>query len=77
MFYFIYQCAAKSLLRVCQQIGPDSIASHVLPKLNELFDELAFSQKKNTYSVNTVGSPLVTRIKASEEDCVESRMDLA
>ncbi|KAL7154403.1 hypothetical protein ABFS83_03G000400 [Erythranthe nasuta] len=48
MGFRVLQCAAKSLIRVCLQIGPDLTALHVLPKLNELFDELAFSQKKNT-----------------------------
>ncbi|KAL0367846.1 UNVERIFIED_CONTAM: protein GFS12 [Sesamum radiatum] len=73
----VLQNAAKSLIRVCQQVGPDSTASHVLPKLKELFDELAFSQKKNSYPVNLVGSVGGPRLKVSDEDCIESRMDLA
>ncbi|KAL9139902.1 hypothetical protein ABFS82_14G001000 [Erythranthe guttata] len=76
MGFRVLQCAAKSLIRVCLQIGPDLSALHVLPKLNELFDELAFSQKKNTCSVNLVGNMGVSRMKVGEEDCIGSRMEL-
>ncbi|KAK6146264.1 hypothetical protein DH2020_020133 [Rehmannia glutinosa] len=73
----VLQNAAKSLIRVCQQIGPDSTALLVLPKLKELFNELAFPQQKNSYSVNLVGSLVGPRMKVSEADCTERRMDLA
>lgn len=73
--YFVWQNATKSLIRVCQQIGPDSTALHVLPKLKELFDEFAFSQK-NTYSVNLTGNMSGSKVKVGEEDCIENRMDL-
>lgn len=74
--HFVWQNAAKSLVRVCQQIGPDSTTLHVLPKLKELFDEFAFSQKKNTYSINLTGNILGPIAKVGEEDCIENRMDL-
>ncbi|KAI3459173.1 hypothetical protein Pfo_015836 [Paulownia fortunei] len=73
----VLQNAAKSLIRVSQQIGPDSTALHVLPKLKELFSEFAFSQKKKIYSVSLVGSMVGPTMKVSEEDSIESRMDLA
>ncbi|XP_042027457.1 protein GFS12 isoform X1 [Salvia splendens] len=71
----VRQNATKSLIRVCQQIGPDSTALHVLPNLKELFDEFAFSQK-NTYSVNLTGNMSGSKVKVGEEDCIENRMDL-
>lgn len=73
---FICQNAAKSLIRVCQHIGPDPTAMLVLPKLQDLFNEFAFSQKKNTYSINLVGNTVGPKVKVSEEDFTESRMDL-
>ncbi|KAL2459379.1 protein serine/threonine kinase [Forsythia ovata] len=72
----VLQGAAKSLIRVCLQIGPDLTASHVLPKLKELFDELAFSQGKDNYSVHFRGSLKGPRTKVDEEERIESRMDL-
>ncbi|XP_051129702.1 protein GFS12 isoform X2 [Andrographis paniculata] len=72
----LLQKAAKSLVRVCQQIGPDSTVFYVLPKLKELFDEIAFSQK-NSDSVDLVGGLLKTKLNAVEEDSIVNRMDLA
>lgn len=40
-----FQVAGTSLINLCDRIGPDLTALHVLPKLKELFDELAFSQE--------------------------------
>ncbi|GFP81243.1 pentatricopeptide repeat-containing protein at3g06430 chloroplastic [Phtheirospermum japonicum] len=77
MGILVLQNAAKSLVRVCQQIGPDSTALHVLPKLKELFYELAFSQKENNYSVDLVGNLVGLRTNVREDDCAGSRMDLA
>ncbi|KAG6400053.1 hypothetical protein SASPL_141541 [Salvia splendens] len=51
--------------RVFQQIGPDSTALYVLPKLKELFDEFAFSQK-NTYSVNLTGNMSGSKVKVGD-----------
>ncbi|CAM8993099.1 unnamed protein product [Rhodiola kirilowii] len=39
------QVAGSTLINLCDRIGPDLTALHVLPKLKELFDELAFSQE--------------------------------
>eukprot|EP00257_Ricinus_communis_P016496 XP_015574682.1 protein GFS12 [Ricinus communis] len=44
----VLQVAATTLMSVCQQIGPELTASHVLPQLKELFDELAFSQETSS-----------------------------
>ncbi|OMO58531.1 hypothetical protein COLO4_34545 [Corchorus olitorius] len=41
----VLQVAATTLLTICQRIGPELTALHVLPQLKELFDELAFSQE--------------------------------
>ncbi|GER36996.1 protein serine/threonine kinase [Striga asiatica] len=76
MGFLVLQNAAKGLIRVCQQIGPDSTALHVLPKLKELFYELAFTQKENSQSVYLIGSVVEPRANVREEDCCESRMDL-
>ncbi|KAJ4823608.1 hypothetical protein Tsubulata_026487 [Turnera subulata] len=48
----VLQVAASTLMGVCELIGPDLTASHVLPQLKEFFDELAFSQE----TVNDSGS---------------------
>lgn len=74
--YFFCQGAAKSLIRVCLQIGPDLTALHVLPKLKELFDELAFSQGKDNHSIQFSESLKGPGTKVDEEECIESRMDL-
>ncbi|KAK6913623.1 BEACH domain [Dillenia turbinata] len=72
----VLQVAATSLISVCQRIGADSTALHVLPQLKELFDELAFSQE----TVNGSG-PLGRRLRVAkqrvnEEPQIETRMDL-
>jgi WD repeat-containing protein 81 len=72
---FLGQVAATTLMAVCQRIGPDLTALHVLPQLKELFDELAFSQEI------AEGSPLVRSVKVAKpkidgEVQIESRMDL-
>ncbi|CAM8986013.1 unnamed protein product [Rhodiola kirilowii] len=41
----VLQVAGSTLINLCDRIGPDLTALHVLPKLKELFDELAFSQE--------------------------------
>ncbi|CAH9108524.1 unnamed protein product, partial [Cuscuta europaea] len=46
----VLEVTSRSLIAVSQQIGPHLTAFHVLPTLKELFDDLAFSQKKIYYS---------------------------
>ncbi|CAN6466622.1 unnamed protein product [Victoria cruziana] len=52
----VLQVAVTDLLSICQKIGPDLTASHVLPQLRDLFDELAFSQE-TTYVLGSVSRP--------------------
>ncbi|KAK2969647.1 hypothetical protein RJ640_025824, partial [Escallonia rubra] len=66
--------AASSLIGICQQIGPDLTALHVLPKLKELLDELAFSQETSN-GFGFLGGSFNMSMK-NEEDQIESRMDL-
>ncbi|XP_073275197.1 protein GFS12 [Primulina huaijiensis] len=71
----VYQTSARSLIRICQQIGADLTAVHVLPKLRELFSELAFSNENDNH-VHLGGNLKGQRMKFSKEDGFESRMDL-
>lgn len=73
LFSFI-QVAATSLIAVCQQIGADLTALHVLPKLKELFNELAFSQE--TLSSGSFGGRLKVGKTKMDEVQIDSRMDL-
>ncbi|KAF3777824.1 GFS12 protein [Nymphaea thermarum] len=63
----VLQVAGTTLLSICQKIGPDLTASHVLAQLRDLFDELAFSQE-TTYAL---GSESI-----SGEDFTGSRAEL-
>ncbi|KAK7270556.1 hypothetical protein RIF29_23782 [Crotalaria pallida] len=72
----VLQVAAATLFGICQRIGADLTALHILPKLKELFDELAFSQEISKGST-TVGRNLkVARLKIGGDLQIESRMDL-
>ncbi|RDX85099.1 Protein GFS12, partial [Mucuna pruriens] len=72
----VLQVAATTLFGICQRIGADLTALHILPKLKELFDELAFSQQISKGST-TVGRNLkVAKIKIGGNFHIESRMDL-
>lgn len=64
------QVAGTTLINLCNRIGPDLTALHVLPKLKELFDELAFSQEAADCSVSKV------RKRNVGETQFESRIDL-
>ncbi|PSR97851.1 hypothetical protein CEY00_Acc24500 [Actinidia chinensis var. chinensis] len=68
----VHQVAVTSLIAICERIGPDLTALHVLPKLKELFDELAFSQETSFASGSLERSLKVTKPKLD----MESRMDL-
>ncbi|XP_052207583.1 protein GFS12 [Diospyros lotus] len=69
------QVAATSLIAICEQIGLDLTALHVLPKLKELFYELAFSQETTIASGSFSRSSKVAKQKV-EGGQIESRMDL-
>lgn len=62
-------------MAVCQRIGPDLTALHVLPQLKELFDELAFSPE--TANASTSPDTRSKVLKLKDGALIESRMDLA
>lgn len=72
----VVEGAARNLLTLCQQIGSDLTASHVLPKLKQLFDELAFSQEKAGLSSIKEGSLRGPNSKGEDENKITSRLDL-
>lgn len=72
----VLQIAATSLVAICEQIGPDFTALHVLPKLKGLFDELAFSQEISLASVSLDRSLSISRPVIDEEGQMESHMNL-
>eukprot|EP00261_Vitis_vinifera_P034416 XP_019075659.1 PREDICTED: protein GFS12 isoform X2 [Vitis vinifera] len=70
------EVAANYLIALCQRIGPDLTAFHVLPKLKELFDELAFSQETANGSGSLGRALKFAKSKVDEEAHMGSRMDL-
>ncbi|KAL3505559.1 hypothetical protein ACH5RR_030941 [Cinchona calisaya] len=72
----VLQVTATKLIAACEHIGPDFTESHVLPKLKDLFDELAFSQENTSISGILGGTAKGPRIRMDKEDCFENRMDL-
>ncbi|XP_006349860.1 protein GFS12 isoform X2 [Solanum tuberosum] len=72
----VFEGAARNLLALCQQIGSDLTALHVLPKLRQLFDELAFSQEKAGHSSIKGGSLRGPNTKGEDENKITSRLDL-
>ncbi|XP_031256379.1 protein GFS12 [Pistacia vera] len=72
----VLQVAATSLMTICQRIGPELTALHVLPRLKELFDELAFSQETANSSGSLGRSLKIPKTKVDGESQIESRMDL-
>nr|XP_016503877.1 PREDICTED: protein GFS12-like isoform X2 [Nicotiana tabacum] len=71
----VVEGAARNLLALCQQIGSDLTALHVLPKLRKLFDELAFSQEKAGHS-SIQGGIRGPSTKGEDENKITSRLDL-
>lgn len=72
----MFQYAATSLMSICQRIGQELTALHVLPQLKELFHELAFSEKSTDESdalncKNRTREPIF-----HPESPIKSRMDL-
>ncbi|XVE82350.1 hypothetical protein DITRI_Ditri15bG0141500 [Diplodiscus trichospermus] len=72
----VLQVAATTLMAICQRIGPELTALHVLPQLKELFDELAFTQESCNGSGSFGKSLKVSKSKVNGEFQIESRMDL-
>ncbi|XP_017218771.1 protein GFS12 isoform X1 [Daucus carota subsp. sativus] len=71
----VLQAAARSLIAVCHQIGPNLTALQVLPKLKDLFSELAFSQEASASSASSGGRVKDCK-KKTDEVPIDSRMDL-
>ncbi|KAH0704978.1 hypothetical protein KY290_012023 [Solanum tuberosum] len=69
----VLEGAARNLLALCQQIGSDLTALHVLPKLRQLFDELAFSQEKAGHSSIKGGSLRGPNTKGEDENKITSQ----
>lgn len=63
-------------MAICQRIGPELTASHVLPQLKGLFNELAFSQEIFNGSGSLGKSLKVSKSKVNGDFQIESRMDL-
>lgn len=63
-------------MAICQRIGPELTALHVLPQLKELFDELAFSQETAFGSSASNNSSRVSKPKNDGVAIIESRMEL-
>ncbi|XP_065863926.1 protein GFS12 [Euphorbia lathyris] len=72
----VHQVAATTLMAVCQRIGSELTAEHVLPQLKEFFDELAFSQERENGSGSFSRSSRVSKPRIDGEVQIESRMDL-
>ncbi|CAO2838377.1 unnamed protein product [Amaranthus hypochondriacus] len=72
----VLQAAAASLISVCQQIGPDLTALHVVPQLIELFDELAFSQESSSVPGSLGKSYKISKLEPDNKAQIASRMDL-
>lgn len=72
----LLEVAANTLFGICQRIGADLTALHILPKLKELFDELAFSQEIAKGSTAVGRNSKVTKLKIGGDFQIENRMDL-
>lgn len=81
----LVQHTVKALLAICQHIGPDHTAVHVLPQLKPLLDELAFSQEVNSLlgdtsnhdnSSRTPGLHISGNSEMDEETHADSRIDV-
>ncbi|XP_038721856.1 protein GFS12 isoform X2 [Tripterygium wilfordii] len=72
----VLQVAATTLMAVCHRIGADLTALHVMPRLKELFDELAFSQETSYGSGSFGRSSNISPSTIEGEAQIESRMDL-
>ncbi|KAF7806911.1 protein GFS12 [Senna tora] len=72
----VLQVAATTLFAICERIGQNLTAVHILPKLKELFDELAFSQEVAKGSATVGRSLKIAKLKIGGELQIESRTDL-
>uniref|UniRef100_A0A1J3JH88 Putative inactive serine/threonine-protein kinase lvsG n=1 Tax=Noccaea caerulescens TaxID=107243 RepID=A0A1J3JH88_NOCCA len=72
----VLQFAATSLMSICQRIGQELTALHVLPQLKELFDGFAFSEKSTDVSDSLNWKIKTTKQNFHPESPIKSRMDL-
>ncbi|XP_010546931.1 PREDICTED: protein GFS12 isoform X2 [Tarenaya hassleriana] len=73
----VLQLAATSLMSICERIGQELTALHVLPQLKELFDEFAFSKQTTDDSGSLKWKMRANESNTHEESPIKSRMDLA
>ncbi|XP_047323104.1 protein GFS12 [Impatiens glandulifera] len=71
----VLQVAATSLVAICERVGPDLTALHVLPRLKGLFDELAFSQEITSAS-DSSGRSIRGSMQKVDVEKITSRIDL-
>lgn len=75
--FSVDQTASTTLTAICQRIGPELTALHVLPQLKELFDELAFSRETSSEFSSLGKSMKLCKPEVVEHDTqIESRLDL-
>lgn len=72
----VNQVAASSLMTICQLIGSDMTALHLIPQLREVFDELAFSQEAAYRSTSLGRNMKSSKPSIDGEVLNEGRMDL-
>lgn len=72
----MFQFAATSLMSICQRIGQELTALHVLPQLKELFDEFAFSEKSTDASESLNWKIRTMDQNFHSESPIKSHMDL-
>ncbi|CAN8244047.1 unnamed protein product [Cochlearia groenlandica] len=74
--FLVLQFAATSLMSICQRIGQELTAKHVLPQLKELFNEFAFSEKSTDPSDSLNSKIRTTEHNLNPESPIKSHMDL-
>ncbi|KAG9153049.1 hypothetical protein Leryth_012307 [Lithospermum erythrorhizon] len=72
----VLQVAATNLAAICERIGPDLTALHIVPKLKKFFNEFAFSQEENSVSGTHDRSVRSSRLTVDEENYIKIRRDL-
>lgn len=72
----VVQVAATTLITICQHIGSDYTALHVLPQLKDIFHELAFSQEATEMPQFPSRNSKDSASKINDEVYIRSRMDL-
>uniref|UniRef100_A0A7N0UW20 BEACH domain-containing protein n=1 Tax=Kalanchoe fedtschenkoi TaxID=63787 RepID=A0A7N0UW20_KALFE len=72
----VLQVAGTSLINLCYRIGSDLTALHVMPKLKELFDQLAFPQGVAGATTSNGRNVNVSKPLGDSEAQFESRIDL-